>query len=83
MTSPVYCIDGEYTRRVGGETYQYEARYSEGAHSAWFARVYLDGNIKGTPSGSLFGNTLKGDALRQYLISYIEGIIERELDIAE
>jgi hypothetical protein len=52
-------------------------RYTTGKALEWEAKVYLDGELKGTPSGSIIDNTLKGEALRQFVISYVEGIIER------
>jgi len=72
-----------YTRRVSGETYVYEAEYTTGNEVVWLARVFLDGDLKGTPGGKITGNVLEGDALRTYVISFIENIIERGLGIDE
>ncbi len=37
-----------YTRKVGGEKYEYEAVYSVGERVQWSARVFRDGVLKGT-----------------------------------
>jgi hypothetical protein len=76
-------IKDEYTRKVSGEEYQYEAHFNEGERVAWDAQVYLHGQLKGVPSGTIIDNTLSGDALKQYVIAYIEGIIERGLGLEE
>jgi hypothetical protein len=73
----------EYTRKVSGEEYQYEAQYNAGDRVEWSARVYFHGELKGEPSGSVIDNTLDGEELKQYIIAYIEGIIERGLGIEE
>lgn len=83
MTSQPETISDLYTRKVSGETYHYDAHYTSGDQVQWAARVFLDGDLKGTPGGTIIDNTMTGDALRQYVISYIEGIIERELGIEE
>lgn len=72
-----------FTCKVTGETYEYEAEYSTGKKPKWSARIYKDGDLKGTPTGEVIDNTLKGEALKQYVIAYIEGIIEKKLGIAE
>ena len=65
-----------YTRKVGGERYEYDAQYSTGQRVVWSARVYKDGNLKGSPSGILSNNLLEGDALRQSIITLVEISIE-------
>ncbi len=72
-----------YTCKVSGLVYQYEADYVLGKEVTWSARIFLDGELKGTPSGSIIDNTMQGDALRQYIIAYVESIIEKGLGIAE
>ena len=76
-------IQDIYTRKVGGETFQYEAQYTTGKTLEWKAKVYLDGDLKGAPSGSIIDNTLQGESLRQFVISYVEGMIERGIGIDE
>ncbi|MGZ3158229.1 MAG: hypothetical protein ACXU7H_04025 [Burkholderiaceae bacterium] len=76
-------IKDEYTRKVSGETFQYEAQFNGGDRVEWRARVYLNGELKGEPAGSVIDNTMDGAALKQYIIAYIEGIIERGLGIEE
>ncbi len=72
-----------YTCKVSGQIYQYEAEYVQGKEVTWNARIYHDGELKGSPSGSIIDNTMQGDALRQYIIAYVESIIEKGLGIAE
>jgi hypothetical protein len=76
-------IKEEYTRKVSGEAYTYELEYTPGSDVNWRARVFRDGQIKGKPEGTLTDNTLEGPALQQYLLAYVEGMIERGMDIAE
>jgi hypothetical protein len=78
-----YQFSDVYTRRVGGEQFEYQAQYSVGKDVLWSARVFENGELKGEPCGALTDNSLQGDALKQYIVSYIEGIIERGLGIAE
>lgn len=72
-----------YTRRISGEQFEYRAQYSTGKEVIWSAQVFENGELKGEPCGTITDNSLQDDALRQYVISYIEGIIERGLGIAE
>ncbi len=76
-------IRDSYTRRVGGETFDYEIDYTPGPELQWQARVWHEGQEKGRPRGALTGNALTGAALRDYLVSYVESMIERGLDVAE
>ena len=61
-------IKDAYTRKVGGESFDYELEYTAGTDVAWIARVYRDGELKGAPHGALTNNVLSGAALQQYLI---------------
>ena len=83
MTKRTLSFKGDYTCKVSGESYQYEAEYNAGTEVRWRARVYLDGDLKGNPSGKILENTLDGEALRQYIVAYVESIIEKGLGIAE
>jgi hypothetical protein len=83
MAEKTTAIKDEYTRKVSGETFQYEVEYSSGETVAWSARVYQDGILKGEPNGSIIDNAFTGEALKVYIVSYMEGIIERGLGIAE
>ncbi len=76
-------IQDLYTRKVGGETFHYEVQYSSGRVVEWQASIYLDGELKGTPSGTIIDNAMIGEALRQFVISYVEGMIERGIGIDE
>jgi hypothetical protein len=72
-----------YIRHIGGEQFAYRARYTLGKTVEWSAQVFENGDLKGEPSGSIIDNDLAGNALREYVASYIEGIIERGIGIAE
>jgi hypothetical protein len=76
-------IKESYTRKVSGETFDYELEYTPGDAVQWQARVFHDGQEKGQPRGSLTANELTGDALRAYLVDYVENMIERGLDVME
>ena len=81
--SETLTFNDTYTRRVSGEQYAYRVRYNVGDMIEWTAQVFENGDLKGEPSGSIADNTLSGDALRQYIIAYIEAILERGIGIAE
>ncbi len=83
MTGPTESIRDVYTRKVSGDTFTYEAEYMAGGQVVWQARVFQDGDLKGTPGGTVADNTLSADALRQYIIGTIENLIERGLGIEE
>jgi hypothetical protein len=83
MTNKIEKFKDIYTCKVSGENYEYEAEYSTGKKVIWKAKIYKDDDLKGTPGGTIISNVMKDDALRQYIIAYIEGIIEKGLGIAE
>jgi len=72
-----------YTRKVGGERYEYEVKYSPGERVEWSARVYQDGVLKGTPGGVETDNRLEGEALRESIVSLVEVAIEGMQGIKE
>ena len=72
-----------YTRKVGGERYEYDAQYSTGQRVVWSARVYKEGDLKGSPGGVLSNNLLEGDALRQSIVTLVEICIEALQGIEE
>lgn len=76
-------LEDIYTRKVGGERYTYRLEYMPGPRVDWYAEVFQDGALKGTPGGQLSDNTLEGVALRQSLIALVEVTIENMLGIAE
>ncbi|RJX33529.1 MAG: hypothetical protein C4516_01700 [Oxalobacter sp.] len=82
MTARKEQFKNTYTCKVSGEGYEYEAEYAIGKKVKWSARIYKDGELKGNPTGEV-ANELKGEALKQYIIAYIEGIIEKHLGVAE
>lgn len=81
--SGIETISDLYTRKVSGDTFTYVAEYTPGDQIAWRARVFQDGYLKGTPSGTVADNSLTGDDLRRYIIATIENLIERGLGIEE
>lgn len=83
MATQTESIKNVYTRKVGGEKYEYEVQYTPGKRVTWNARVYHDGNLKGTPSGVLDDNELTGDVLRQSIVTLVECTIEVALGIEE
>ncbi|MDB5762105.1 MAG: hypothetical protein JWQ21_1100 [Herminiimonas sp.] len=83
MITQTESIKDMYTRKVGGEKYEYEVEYTPGKRVVWNARVYRDGNLKGTPDGVLIDNDLTGAVLRQSIITLIECTIEAALGIEE
>ncbi|MFZ6648983.1 hypothetical protein ACO0LO_24875 [Undibacterium sp. TJN25] len=76
-------FEDEYTRKVSGETFRYTAEFTSGADVTWKARVFHNGALKGEPGGTLVDNAASGDALKMYVMSYIEAIIEKGLGIDE
>ena len=82
-TRPEITFTDVYTRHIGGEQFAYRARYTPGKTVEWSAQVFENGELKGEPSGSIVYNDLADNALREYVVSYIEGIIERGIGIAE
>jgi hypothetical protein len=83
MATPTRSIKEIYTHKVGGERYEYEAKYSPGPRVTWSASVYQDGVLKGSPSGVVTGNRLDGDALRQSIVTLVEIAIEGMQGIKE
>ncbi|MBS1170350.1 MAG: hypothetical protein H6R01_1268 [Burkholderiaceae bacterium] len=83
MTKRIHTFKGEYTCKVGGENYQYQAEYSGHKEVHWQARIYQHGELKGSPSGRILDNTLEGEAMHQYIVAYVEGILEKGLGIVE
>lgn len=83
MTDRKVSFSDIYTRKISGEQFRYEAVFTPGREVTWSARVYRDGALKGSPSGSMVNNSMSEAALKQYVIAYVESIIEKGLDIAE
>jgi hypothetical protein len=81
--SELTVIKDEYTRKVSGEEFQYDAQFKVGERVEWSAHVYLNGELKGELKGNVIDNTMDGEALKQYIVAYIEGMIERGLGIEE
>ena len=83
MPENIIKFNDSYTREISGDYFEYQAEYTSGEHVEWCASVFHNAVLKGKPSGSLASNTLTGDALKQYVVSCIEGMIESGLGIDE
>jgi hypothetical protein len=83
MATQTILIKDVYTRKVGGERYDYEVKYSPGERVIWNARVYQDGVLKGSPSGVETANRLGGEALRESIVTLVEVAIEGMQGIKE
>lgn len=83
MATQTISIKDVYTRKIGGEKYEYEVQYSPGASVAWNARVYQNGVLKGSTSGVESDNHLEGKALRENIITLVEVAIEGMQGIGE
>ena len=76
MATQTISVKDVYTRKVGGERYEYEVHYSPGERVVWTANVYQDGVLKGSTSGAESDNRLEGEALRESITSLVEIAIE-------
>ncbi len=83
MANQTVTIKEVYTRKVGGERYEYEVVYSPGENVNWNARVYQNGVLKGATSGTEGGNHLEGDVLRESIVTLVEVAIEGMQGIGE
>ena len=83
MVNQTVSLKDVYTRKVGGERYEYEVKYSSGESVTWNARVYQDGVLKGSTSGEETDNHLEGDALRESIVTLVEVAIEGMQGIGE
>ncbi len=80
---PKQVIKDFYTRKVGGERYEYDVEYTSGERVVWNARVYRNGVLKGSPGGIETENQLTGDALRENIVTLVEVAIEGMQGISE
>ena len=83
MATQTRSFEDIYTRKVGGEKYDYEVKYSPGERVEWSARIYQDGVLKGSPGGVETGNRLEGEALRESIVTLVEVAIEGMQGIGE
>jgi len=83
MATQTISIRDVYTRKVGGERYEYEVKYSPGESVAWDAHVYQDGVLKGSTCGVETDNRLEGEALRESIVTLVEVAIEGMQGIGE
>ena len=83
MTTQTIAIKDIYTRKVGGERYEYDVEYSPGERVEWSARIYQDGVLKGSPGGVETQNHLEGEALRESIVTLVEVAIEGMQGIRE
>jgi hypothetical protein len=83
MSTQTISIKDVYTRKIGGERYEYEVKYSPGESVTWDARVYQNGVLKGSTSGVETDNRLEGEALRESIVTLVEIAIEGMQGIKE
>lgn len=83
MTTQKITIKDIYTRKIGGERYEYEAEYSPGESVTWNARVYRNGVLKGSTGGIETDNHLEGEELRESIVTLVEVAIEGMQGIRE
>ncbi|MEO8166110.1 MAG: hypothetical protein ABI619_12015 [Betaproteobacteria bacterium] len=83
MTIQKKVIKDFYTRKVGGERYEYDVEYSSGERVVWNARVYRNGILKGSPGGVETDNVSTGEALRESIVTLVEVAIEGMQGISE
>ncbi len=83
MATQTISIKDVYTRKVGGDRYEYEVKYSPGESVTWDARVYQNGVLKGSTCGVETGNRLEGEALRESIVTLVEVAIEGMQGIGE
>ncbi len=83
MAAQSITIKDVYTRKVGGEAYEYEVKYSPGENVTWNARVYRDGVLKGSTGGVETDNHLEGEELRESIVTLVEVAIEGMQGIRE
>jgi hypothetical protein len=76
MTQQTITLRDFYTRKVGGERYDYELTYAPGTRVVWNARVYQNGVLKGSTGGVETDNRLEGEALRESVVTLVEVAIE-------
>ena len=83
MATQTRAFKDVYTRKVGGEKYEYEVKYLPGERLEWSARVYQGGILKGSPGGIETDNHLEGEALRESIVTLVEVAIEGMQGIGE
>jgi hypothetical protein len=83
MTTRKLTIKDIYTRKIGGEKYEYEADYAPGESVTWSARVYRNGVLKGSTGGVETDNHLEGEELRESIVTLVEVAIEGMQGIGE
>ena len=83
MPAKTETLTDVYTRKLGGEQYEYDLHFTHGRRVEWRAEVFQGGNLKGTPGGVLTVNSVGRDDLRQSVVTLVEVTIENMIGIAE
>ena len=78
MDDPTKAFKDDYTCTISGNRYEYDVLFNPGRTTQWRANIYRDGVLKSSPSGELVDHEMDDEGLRQYLMAYVEAIIERE-----
>ncbi len=78
MSAQSQSFKDDYTCTVSGNHYEYDVLYTPGNMTLWRANIYRDGVLKSSPSGELVDHEMDDEGLKQYLMEYVEAIIERE-----
>ena len=83
MKPKIEMLSDVYTRKVGGEQYEYKLQYTHGPRVEWHAEVFQNGGLKGKPGGILSVSSLSSTDLRQSVVTMVEVTIENMIGIAE
>lgn len=61
-------IEGFFGLAQNGSQYQYEAEYSSDDEEIhWSARILLDDDVKGTPSGTVHAHVMRIDQIEHHV----------------
>lgn len=78
MDNQAVAFRDDYTCTISGNHYEYDVLYTPGTITLWRANIYRNGVLKSSPSGELVDHEMDDEGLKQYLMAYVEAIIERE-----
>lgn len=78
MPNKTLSFKDDYTCTISGNHYEYDMLYTPGVTTYWRANIYRAGVLKSSPSGEVVDHEMDDEGLKQYLMAYVEAIIERE-----